>query len=69
MWIITYRGKPATLQTLCDVHGKAVWGDMNPESAIACRTKKATIESYLYYFGFSWSGREKEVQIREVEIK
>lgn len=68
MWIITYRGRPATMQTLCDAHGKTVWNDVNPESAIACRTFAATTRSYVHYFGFTWPDRLEDVGIMRVNV-
>lgn len=68
MYVITYKGKPATLRRLYTLNGSPPWyltAD-NDQEYLAYRTRKAAIERYIYHFGFSWRERSGDVECQKV---
>lgn len=71
MYIITYKGKPATLGTLFDAEtlSGAAAQRMDTEELDAYMSAKTIArlkEIYVYHFGFTWQERAEGVEIKGV---
>ena len=70
MWVITYKGKPATIEQLCKVEKITPnWlNATNEDSLIADIRKAGAIHSYLYFFGFTWRERVKGIECQKCGV-
>lgn len=66
MWVITYKGKPATIEKIYDVE-RDMQGVERQERGtyIAASTKRQTIEMFLYHIGFTWAERTKGIDVKK----
>jgi hypothetical protein len=71
MWIITLRGKPATMEQL-NLEEHKYYNGVNVEECydnlIACRTRRGCIETYLHFWGFKWAERPKSVSVTRIKL-
>lgn len=67
MWVITYKGKAATIDKLCKVNFGAHPDRyiFDEEDYLARSTKAKTKELFLYYFGFTWKERAKGIDVEK----
>lgn len=66
MWVITFKGKPATIEKIYDVE-RDMQGVERQERGtyIAAKTKSQTIEMFLYHIGFTWAERAKGIDVKK----
>lgn len=71
MWVITYKGKPATLDTLDNAEpgGMRQHRRVGDRSYIAAPTKRECVALYLDDFGFTWKERDPGTDCRKVILK
>lgn len=67
LWVITYKGFPATLEKLYEVEGTRILDD-EKSSFLAANSKRSTIGRYIYHFGFTWKERPKGVECLCIEF-
>lgn len=73
MFVITYRGKPATLETLYDLEtlqGAAASRASNEElnAYLTAKTRQRAKDIYVHYFGYTWEERADKVELGEVLV-
>ena len=68
MWVITYKGKPATLDTLNDAEHMAFRKSrrVGDRAYIAAPTKHECVALFLDDFGFTWKEREPGIECHKV---
>lgn len=69
MWVITFAGKPATLEQLHKVERRAsgyVLHHADAKQYLAARTKRDTIALFLYNFGFTWAERAAGIGVARI---
>lgn len=70
MWVITYRGKPATYRKIFEV--EKLSNQLNrlelyqSDSFIAFKFKKFAIAKYLYHVGFTWKERARGIEVNKI---
>lgn len=70
MWIITYKGTPASFSVLCEAESRELT-HLEPserEALIASMSRHGAIATYLHHFGFSWRERPKGVAAEKVAL-
>lgn len=68
MYIITYKDRPVTIEKLYSIDGDYNNDHDRDNMFITGKTKKATIETFLYYRGWTWKERTKHVDVKKVRI-
>jgi hypothetical protein len=68
MYVITYKGKPATLDKMHNleiIKGASAYNmDMRQrDSYLAAPTKQKAIDLYLYHFGYTWKERTAGIHV------
>jgi len=71
MWVITYKGKPATVDTLNSAQPPGCFRTRYVYSMayIAAPTKRDCVREYLQHLGFTWKEREPGTDCRKVILK
>ncbi len=69
MWVITYKGKPTTLEKLYSLDGDYLHDHYKDYQYIAAPTKAAAIDMFIFYRGFTWKERFKGVECQKVSVK
>ena len=73
MYVITYKGKPATIAKLAMIDNHTSFNAYSFNAyrgteLICSTTKKEAIEVYLYNFGFTWRERLKGVECQKAQV-
>lgn len=68
MHVITYRGKPATLEKLYSVEDSVIYDHNLDDSYLVGKTKAATISLYIHHFGFTWKERPEGIDCLKVSV-
>lgn len=76
MYVITYKGKPATLDTLYNVEqgpqpysaGYHSLYDYELSSYLTNKTKRECINLFLHYFGFTWKERAQHIDVMKARV-
>lgn len=70
MWVITYKGKPATYKKIFEVEGLPIKLHhlelYQSESYIAFKFKKFAIAKYLFHVGFTWGERARGIEVNKI---
>lgn len=69
MYIITYKGKPATLEKIYEAERDAVpfhTGTTERESYLAAPSAAKAKALFIYYIGFTWPERAKGIEVARV---
>ncbi len=62
MWIITIKGKPATLKE----KEMRLFDPVETDVAICCKYVNQCQAAYLYHFGFTWKERPTNVSVKKI---
>lgn len=71
MYVITYKGKPATLRQLCEraENVSPYWlSTLNETDYIDGPNPQVTKQKYLAFFGFTWRERTKGIECQKVAV-
>lgn len=70
MWVITVKGKPATLgkinQEERKSHNARDLDYQEVDTYLTGKTKGAAVELYLFNYGFTWRERPKTVDVKKI---
>jgi len=70
MFIITFKGRPATLETVYEAERGAVpfhTGTTERESYLAAPSAAKAKALFIYYIGFTWGERAKGIEVARVD--
>lgn len=68
MWVITYFGKPSTIQELYIADDRVMQSQIeNPNRYLTGKLKSDAMEEYIYYFGYDWDSRTEFVEAQLVD--
>lgn len=70
MFVITFKGKPATVAKIYSLEKNDDWSLHSEErtQCLAAPTKRKAIALYLYYVGSTWKERRKGIEVSPAKI-
>lgn len=71
MYVITFKGRPATIRKLHEVEGKQpnfMHGGDELDVYISATSKARAKAVFIYWFGFTWKERAKGIDVLAVKV-